>query len=177
GTLTTTENTAASGTLIASDPDGDALTYSIVTQPANGQVTLTDAASGAYTYTPNNGYRGADSFTFQASDGTLESNVATISVAVNYASCSDGYIDYNGSLNTGKRSSVVTYQAPLGQENAILIAPTGFQLYAIFQNARGRKTYRIPGNEIHHLAPAGQYTWVVAAGSGSGGYTLCIQHP
>ncbi|MGH8428590.1 MAG: hypothetical protein ACRES7_11555, partial [Gammaproteobacteria bacterium] len=34
GTLTTTENTAASGTLIASDPDGDALTYSIVTQPA-----------------------------------------------------------------------------------------------------------------------------------------------
>jgi hypothetical protein len=40
------------------------------------------------TYTPTAGYRGSDSFTFKASDGKLDSNVATVSitvVAVNHA--------------------------------------------------------------------------------------------
>ncbi len=83
GTLTTDENKAAGGTLKASDPDGDSLTFGIASQPAHGSVTLNDKATGAYTYTPTSGYSGKDSFTFKASDGQADSNVATISITVN----------------------------------------------------------------------------------------------
>ena len=82
GTLTTAEDTPGSDTLAASDVDGDALTYSVTTQPANGTVTITDASTGAYTYTPNANYNGSDSFTFVANDGTVDSNAATVSITV-----------------------------------------------------------------------------------------------
>jgi VCBS repeat-containing protein len=82
GTLTTNENTAASGTLKATDPDGDPLTFSIVTKPSHGSVTINDVNSGAYTYTPNHNYSGSDSFTFKANDGQVDSNIAKISITV-----------------------------------------------------------------------------------------------
>ncbi|PYR69581.1 MAG: hypothetical protein DMF88_05655, partial [Acidobacteria bacterium] len=50
GTLTTLEDTLASGTLVASDSDGDTLTYSIVTNGTKGTATITNAATGAFTY-------------------------------------------------------------------------------------------------------------------------------
>ena len=52
GTLTTAEDTEASGTLSATDADGDPLTYSLSTPGSLGTVTLTNASTGAYTYTP-----------------------------------------------------------------------------------------------------------------------------
>jgi dTDP-4-dehydrorhamnose 3,5-epimerase-like enzyme len=82
GTLTTKENTVASGTLMASDPDGDPLTFSIVDKPMHGSVKLDDASKETYTYTPNKGYSGSDSFTFKANDGQADSNVANISITV-----------------------------------------------------------------------------------------------
>jgi VCBS repeat-containing protein len=83
GTLTTKENAAASGTLMASDPDGDHLIFAIVDKPSHGSVNLGD--NGAYTYTPNKDYHGSDSFTFKANDGHADSNVATISITVKAA--------------------------------------------------------------------------------------------
>ena len=66
-------------TLSATDANGDNLTYSVVTPPANGKVTL---AGNVATYTPNAGYVGADSFTFKANDGKADSNVATVNINV-----------------------------------------------------------------------------------------------
>ncbi|MEK0317886.1 Ig-like domain-containing protein, partial [Cohnella sp. 56] len=80
-TKQTNMNTAVSGTLSASDANGDTLTYSKVTDPANGTVTVN--ANGTYTYTPNAGYTGPDSFTFKAYDGKAYSNTATVTVEVN----------------------------------------------------------------------------------------------
>ena len=37
---------------------------------AHGTVTVKDAGTGAFTFTPNAGYSGEDLFTFVASDGT-----------------------------------------------------------------------------------------------------------
>src|SRR2546421_11382355 len=79
-TLSTNENTALPITLSATDSDGDALTYSILTGPAHG--TLTATGNGTYSYTPDANYHGADSFTFWASDGSNSSNVATVSINV-----------------------------------------------------------------------------------------------
>lgn len=75
----TQQDQAVSFTLPASDVDGDALTYEIVAPPSHGKV---QGAGPTVTYTPETGYRGADSFTFRVRDGQLASNVSTVSITV-----------------------------------------------------------------------------------------------
>lgn len=64
-------------TLDASDQDGDSLSKTIVSQPDNG--TLVPGAGLNYTYTPDSGYFGTDSFTYKVNDGTSDSDVKTVS--------------------------------------------------------------------------------------------------
>lgn len=90
GSLTVGHNASANGTLNASDPDGDGLTFSIVDPPAHGQVELNDETSGAYTYTADKGFSGQDSFTFKANDGEDDSNTAKVSVTVKAGSSGGG---------------------------------------------------------------------------------------
>ncbi|MDW0120639.1 MAG: Ig-like domain-containing protein, partial [Nitrososphaeraceae archaeon] len=66
-------------TLTATDPNNDPLTYIIVTPPVNG--TLSGTVPNL-TYNPNLNHIGSDIFTFKANDGTLDSNIAIISVSV-----------------------------------------------------------------------------------------------
>ncbi|MDP9387074.1 MAG: Ig-like domain-containing protein [Actinomycetota bacterium] len=78
----TTLNINAPGVLgNDSDPDGDALTASLGTAPANGTVMLNP--NGSFTYTPNAGFNGVDSFTYRASDPSGASDTATVSITVN----------------------------------------------------------------------------------------------
>ena len=98
GALTTPEDTAANGTLAATDVDGDALTYSIVANGLKGTATITNATTGAYTYTPNANASGQDTFTFRASDGSLNSNTATVTVTI--AAVNDAPVAANGTLTT-----------------------------------------------------------------------------
>jgi len=72
-------NTPKGIALVATDEALQALTYSIVSQPANGNVTISGAVA---TYTPNAGYSGPDSFTFKANDGLSDSNVSTVTVNI-----------------------------------------------------------------------------------------------
>ena len=69
-----------SSTLNAGDLENDPLTFSIKTQPSQGTVTITDANTGAFTYTPASGASGLDSFTFAANDGVSESNTGTVRI-------------------------------------------------------------------------------------------------
>ena len=68
--------------LTAKDPENAKLTYTILTQPANGTLTGTPPA---LKYTPKTGFTGADSFTFKVNDGSLDSALATISISVSEA--------------------------------------------------------------------------------------------
>ncbi|KKK72337.1 hypothetical protein LCGC14_2904880, partial [marine sediment metagenome] len=82
---TTDENTAlsiaAAGVLANDvDADGDALSAVLVEGPTHGQVQL--AADGSFVYTPDEGFMGVDSFTYRASDGELDSDLASVSIAV-----------------------------------------------------------------------------------------------
>ncbi len=65
--------------LTGSDAESQPLTYSVVAGPANGVLSGTPPN---LTYTPNNGFSGNDSFTFKANDGQVDSNTATVSIAV-----------------------------------------------------------------------------------------------
>lgn len=77
--VTTQEDTAVTLTLAAGDPEGDPLTYTLLSPPQHG--TLTGSAAGR-TYTPDANYFGSDSFTYRVSDGTSQSNVATVSLTI-----------------------------------------------------------------------------------------------
>ena len=61
------EDTTITGTLTASDADGDTLVYTLVTQAIHGTVTLN--LDGSFSYTPDENYSGNDSFVFRVSDG------------------------------------------------------------------------------------------------------------
>ena len=82
---TTPENTplpvSAPGVLgNDTDGDGDPLTAVLVRNPAHGTLVFSD--NGSFTYTPNTGYRGRDTFTYRAHDGMANSGVATVTIIV-----------------------------------------------------------------------------------------------
>src|SRR5262249_9802919 len=60
---------------------GNPLLASLAAPPTNGSVTLN--ANGSFVYTPNAHFSGSDQFTYRVSDGTLASNVATVTLTVN----------------------------------------------------------------------------------------------
>ena len=60
------------------DEDGDALTVTVLTQPANG--TLIFNADGTFDYTPNGVFAGVDTFTYQIDDGTDISGPVTVTI-------------------------------------------------------------------------------------------------
>ena len=62
------------------DPDGDPLTVVDFTQPDNGMVTVNP--DGTYTYTPDPGYNGTDSFTYTIEDPDGGTDTATVTLAV-----------------------------------------------------------------------------------------------
>jgi large repetitive protein len=73
--------TSAAGVLANdSDIDGDTLTASLVSGPAQGSLTLN--ADGSFSYTPTANWSGSDSFTYRTFDGTNFSNPVTVTLNV-----------------------------------------------------------------------------------------------
>jgi len=73
------EDTTRAITLTGNDPDGDALTFSVVSAPSHGSLS---GVAPNLTYTPTLNFNGPDSFTFKTNDGTADSNIATVSLTV-----------------------------------------------------------------------------------------------
>ena len=64
-----------------SDADADPLTAILNVGVAHGTLTLN--ANGSFGYVPTSGYNGPDSFTYHANDGTVDSNIVTVTLTVN----------------------------------------------------------------------------------------------
>jgi len=86
GFNTALTRTAASGLLANdTDQDGNSLIVASVTNPSHGSLS-NFFNNGSFTYTPNSGYSGPDSFTYFVNDGTTNSaNAATVSITVGAA--------------------------------------------------------------------------------------------
>ncbi|MDX2307758.1 MAG: Ig-like domain-containing protein [Hyphomicrobium sp.] len=78
----TDEDRTLSGTVSATDPDGDVLTYTIVTGPNSGSLAL-DADTGAFSFAPPADWSGSDRFTVRVTDTSGASFTQDITVAVN----------------------------------------------------------------------------------------------
>jgi trimeric autotransporter adhesin len=62
------------------DADLEPLTAVLNVGPTNGALALNP--NGSFTYAPNPGFSGSDSFTYHANDGAADSNVVTVSIDV-----------------------------------------------------------------------------------------------
>ncbi len=75
----TTADTPVAITLLATDADGDDLSFEVSTTPSNGSLSGT---APDLTYTPSTDFTGTDSFTYQANDGTVSSTPSTVTITV-----------------------------------------------------------------------------------------------
>ncbi len=80
GTLAAVIGGTATGSLGATDADNDPLTFRIGANASQGTATITNAATGSYTFNANINAGGSDSFTFIANDGISDSNVAVVQI-------------------------------------------------------------------------------------------------
>ena len=66
--------------LQGTDPDGDNLEFSLVSEPSLGVVIVN--SDGSYIYTPNDETTGSDSFTFAVSDGVNAQATAEVNITI-----------------------------------------------------------------------------------------------
>jgi len=76
-------NIGAATGLLANDidPEFNPMTAILVTGPANG--TLSMNTNGSFVYTPNANFHGTDTFSYRASDGSLDGAITTVTITVN----------------------------------------------------------------------------------------------
>ena len=91
-----------------SDPNGDGLTATNASNPANGTVAL--SADGSFVYTPDPDFNGSDSFTYRVSDGSLQSGPVTVTVSVS-------------SVNDAPVAQSDEYDAP-GSDQSLTVSPS-----------------------------------------------------
>ena len=92
--LTTQESISAYGRLSASDPEGDATEFIIVSYPKSGLLSFTDEEMGKYKYTPTEGFTGSDSFCYVVRDeyGNYSEPV-NVDIQVVARMCSAEFVD------------------------------------------------------------------------------------
>ncbi|MBI2956409.1 MAG: tandem-95 repeat protein, partial [Acidobacteria bacterium] len=129
-------NVAAPGVLVNdNDADGDPLMVDLtsVTMPANG--TLMMNADGSFTYTPNTGFTGPDSFMYEATDGTANSAAATVTINV-FANQPPTAVDDTGMMNEdGAPLTILVLANDSDPENDPLMVT------AVTQPANGMATF------------------------------------
>ena len=97
-TLKTYRDVAISSRFAAVDPDGDPVTFQITDSPARGEVTVDDTDPAAFWYTPYEGKKGKDSFTYVAVDDRGNtSQPARVDIVIEKQATRVSYSDLEGS--------------------------------------------------------------------------------
>ena len=97
-TLKTYKGVAIASRFAAVDPEGDLVTFQVVDSPARGQVTLDENDPAAFWYTPYEGKKGKDSFTYVAIDEKGNtSEPATVKITIEKQKTTVSYSDLDGS--------------------------------------------------------------------------------
>ncbi len=170
--LSTVEDTAFTFPATAllnndSDPDGETLTVTNLSQPSHG--TLTDNQDNTYTYTPDLNYFGTDTFTYRATDPTSRHSSPT-TVTITISAVNDAPIAVDDSytatedvvLNVAVAAGLLANDSDVDSSlTAVLLAPpasgslsidtNGSFIYTPAANANGvvTFTYRAYDGEIY----------------------------
>ncbi len=108
------------------DVDGDLLEASVVTPPSHGTLIL--APEGTFLYTPDPDYFGADSFTYQVSDGA---DSASAAVALDVAPVNDAPSLESATLGGAFHGGVTAYVTAAGWSDADLDPPGYFYRWVV----------------------------------------------
>ena len=128
-----------------SDADGDALTLTLLTGPFHGSVTLD--SDGSFVYTPDDDYSGTDLFSYEISDGLLDSGSTTVSltvVAVNDApeAADDAYdVEENTALTVDATSGVLANDTDVDEDSLTVSLVSGPTYGTVTLNSDGSFTY------------------------------------
>ena len=191
GTLTMRENQTGNGTLSASDPDSlDTLTYYITDSNGNvishgggnGMAVITNAATGNFTYTPNSGFIGGDTFFFKAKDNHgADSNVAQVVVTIvpptlqvsSFAPTSTGFtVLFNQAIDPITLNLYDTEDVPAASDVTLVGASTGNVHGSLVVNAAANAVTFIKTGS--GLAPD---TYTVMLSSASDGFIDSLPAP
>ncbi|MBF0349140.1 MAG: tandem-95 repeat protein [Magnetococcales bacterium] len=104
GTLTVTAGQSVTGTFSIPNPEGDILTYRIVTQGLKGTATITDPATGTFSFAALSTASGADFFTFVVNDGVGDSDPVPINITINPATGANTASSHWGTLIWGQNN-------------------------------------------------------------------------
>ncbi len=95
--VSTHRNVSIYGTLSGNDPDGDEITFEVVSYPSKGSIIMTDARNGEYRYTPSADYTGKDSFKYVVKDKYGNYSAAsTVSLDINKTKLDSVLTDMGG---------------------------------------------------------------------------------
>ena len=137
-------NVAASGVLSNdTDADGDALSAVLVSAPAHGTLNLN--ANGGFVYAPNLDYNGSDSFTYRASDGALQSEPVTVSIAISPVNDAPVAVDGDYTIEQSE-----TLSAPL---NGTDVDDPIYTLHYVLVTAPTKGTLEMGRNSFFAYAP------------------------
>ncbi len=155
---------AANGVLANdTDPDLDPLQTVLVDDVSNGVLTLN--ADGSFDYTPAANFNGTDSFTYRASDGRAQSNLATVTLTVGAVSdvpvaADDQYQTQpdtaltvnvaNGVLSNDSDPDLDPLQAVLVSDvtnGALILNPDGSFGYTPFGGFSGQDSFTYQAND------------------------------
>ncbi|MES2674074.1 MAG: retention module-containing protein [Pseudomonadota bacterium] len=109
-TLWVTEDIPLADKVIASDIDGDALSYSLTTNTTFGTVVV-DATTGNFVYTPAANFNGTDSFVVTVTDTSGSTTASTITL--NVEPVNNAPVAVNDSLSASEDTPVIYTAAQL----------------------------------------------------------------
>ncbi|WCD78132.1 retention module-containing protein [Pseudomonas sp. TUM22785] len=165
----TDEDQSVSGKIVASDVDGDKLTYVIQAGVDHGSLLL-NTVTGEYTYTPNKDFNGTDTFTIRVYDPKLGYADSVVSIKVNPVN--DAPTSSPSSVSTDEDTPVegkVTARDVDGDTLTYSIANgNGPQHGTVTLNADGTYTYQ-PAKDFN-----GSDAFTVTISDGNGGTTTSL---
>lgn len=110
--LCTYKNVEIQGSFAGVDPEGDLLTFQLISKPARGAVTQAEDGSAQFTYTPYENKTGKDAFTYVAVDAVGNTSApATVSIRIEKQKTKVCYSDMTGM--EGHRDAVRLAEAGL----------------------------------------------------------------
>ena len=102
------------------DPDGDPFTAILLDLPSQGTIDFNP--DGSFTYIPNSGYTGPDSFTYMLNDEKNFSNEVTVTITVNARNPAPQFEDcptlIQRNVSTGECEALVMFDVPTASDDS-----------------------------------------------------------